>query len=328
MSSTVLYNVPGYTTAFPVNKGVVTIVPDGDIFTPDAKLEGSLNPNRKLIDAATYSVTFKPGYIYRIENYFNTSGGLWEAITLFNPKNDDFYYSYRYTIGESSGFSDLLYFDTETTLSLNIYNRINYDSGVYRVQLYADAIPYKKIAGSTTKLDTYEISDSKSAYAIATRDGHFILMKGIGGYEIDSIERVKFTDTTIAFDITGNAGQAYRLYQAAFDRKPDLSGLGYWINDMDKGSNLTKIAAGFMQSPEFQKLYGANPSTTTLVTNFYQNVLHRAPDKAGFDYWADQLNTGKITAAGALASFCESTENQAIVIGAIKNGIEFTQWLG
>ena len=33
----------------------------------------------------------------------------------------------------------------------------------------------------------------------------------------------------LALDINGTAGQVYRLYQAAFDRKPDLVGLGYWI---------------------------------------------------------------------------------------------------
>ncbi len=145
---------------------------------------------------------------------------------------------------------------------------------------------------------------------------------------LTNVERLQFSDTYIALDIAGTAGQAYRLYQAAFDRKPDLAGLGYWIKDMDKGTSLTTVAAGFFQSSEFQKLYGSNPNTTTLITNFYQNVLHRAPDQAGFDYWAGELNTGKITPAGALASFCESTENQALVIGSIQNGIEYTPWLG
>ena len=142
-----------------------------------------------------------------------------------------------------------------------------------------------------------------------------------------NLERLLFSDVSIALDISGTAGQAYRLYQAAFGRKPDLVGLGYWIKDMDKGSSLTTVAAGFFQSPEFQKLYGNNPTTMTLITNFYQNVLHRAPDQAGFDYWANEFNTGKITPAGALASFCESTENQALVIGAIQNGIEYSSWL-
>jgi hypothetical protein len=34
----------------------------------------------------------------------------------------------------------------------------------------------------------------------------------------------------VALDVDGAAGQAYRLYQAAFDRAPDKNGLGYWIN--------------------------------------------------------------------------------------------------
>ncbi len=145
---------------------------------------------------------------------------------------------------------------------------------------------------------------------------------------IINVERVQLNDKMVAFDLEGTAGQMYRLYQAAFDRKPDAAGLGYWIADMDKGSSLLTVAAGFFLSPEFQKLYGANPSTTTLITNFYLNVLHRAPDQAGFDYWNKELSSGVGTPASALASFCESTENKAQVLGSIQNGIEYNLWLG
>ncbi|MFZ6733734.1 DUF4214 domain-containing protein [Undibacterium sp. Ji42W] len=181
-----------------------------------------------------------------------------------------------------------------------------------------------------TGLDTVIMAGNASNFAITPVGPAFQLRVKSSG-DIDSlfnVERLQFSDKSVALDINGTAGQAYRLYQAAFGRKPDLEGLGYWIKDMDKGSSLTTVAAGFFQSAEFQKLYGANPSTTTLITNFYQNVLHRAPDQAGFDYWNNQLSKGQITAAGALASFCESTENQAQVIGTIQNGIEFKLWLG
>ncbi len=181
-----------------------------------------------------------------------------------------------------------------------------------------------------TGMDTVIMAGNASNFAITPVGSAFQLRVKSNG-DIDSlfnVERLQFSDKSIALDINGTAGQAYRLYQAAFGRKPDLEGLGYWIKDMDKGSSLTTVAAGFFQSAEFQKLYGANPSTTTLITNFYQNVLHRAPDQAGFDYWNNQLSKGQITAAGALASFCESTENQAQVIGTIQNGIEFKLWLG
>jgi hypothetical protein len=165
-----------------------------------------------------------------------------------------------------------------------------------------------------------------------TKNGASYIVKDMTGAEgtdtLINVELLKFDDNYLSFDTAGIAGQAYRLYQAAFDRKPDLAGLGYWINDMENGSSLTTVASGFFSSAEFQKLYGKNPNTNTLITNFYQNVLHRTPDKAGFDYWVSSIDTGKISAAGALASFCESTENQAMVIAAIQNGIEYIGWAG
>ncbi|MFZ6874164.1 DUF4214 domain-containing protein [Undibacterium sp. Di27W] len=181
-----------------------------------------------------------------------------------------------------------------------------------------------------TGLDTVVLAGQSSAYTVKQVGAAYQLRVNASGDtdNLSNVERIQFADKAMALDISGTAGQAYRLYQAAFGRKPDLEGLGYWIKDMDKGSSLTTVAAGFFQSPEFQKLYGVNPSNTTLITNFYQNVLHRAPDQPGFDYWNNQLSKGVITAAGVLASFCESAENQAQVIGSIQNGIDYKVWLG
>jgi hypothetical protein len=146
---------------------------------------------------------------------------------------------------------------------------------------------------------------------------------------VSNVERVQFTDQNIALDINGVGGQAFRVYQAAFNRQPDLAGLGYWINDLDHGLTLTNVAGGFFQSAEFVALYGSStPTDNVLITKLYQNVLHRQPDQAGFDYWASQLKIGGITQAGVLASFSESPENQVQVLGSIQNGIEYTVWLG
>ncbi|MCH8618319.1 DUF4214 domain-containing protein [Undibacterium sp. TS12] len=178
--------------------------------------------------------------------------------------------------------------------------------------------------------DVLLIKENRAAFTIkkGSSDVKFINNSTNDVTSVINVERVQLNDKVVAFDFDGVAGQAYRLYQAAFDRKPDAAGLGYWIADMDKGSSLSTVAAGFFQSAEFQKLYGANPSTTTLITNFYQNVLHRAPDQAGFDYWNKELSSGVSTPQTALASFCESVENKAQVLAAIQDGIEYTMWLG
>ncbi|MFZ6746051.1 S8 family serine peptidase [Undibacterium sp. JH2W] len=175
-------------------------------------------------------------------------------------------------------------------------------------------------------LDTALYGSARSNYVISKNGSNFTVTDSStvnGTDSLSNIERLVFSDAAVALDINGVAAQAYRIYQAAFARKPDLAGLGYWIADMDKGSSLTTVAAGFFQSKEFQNLYGVNPGNDKLITLLYANVLHRAPDQAGMDYWRAELNSGHITAAGVLASFSESQENQLQVIGSIQNGIDY-----
>jgi Domain of unknown function (DUF4214) len=140
------------------------------------------------------------------------------------------------------------------------------------------------------------------------------------------VERLQFSDTSFALDIDGAAGQAYRIYQAAFNRTPDAGGLGFWINAKDNGSSLRDIALGFTQSSEFKSLYGANPTNSEIVTQFYANVLHRAAEQGGFNFWLGVLDTKADTVAGVLAAFSESAENQAGVIDIIGNGFSYTHF--
>ena len=144
---------------------------------------------------------------------------------------------------------------------------------------------------------------------------------------LSNVERLKFSDTNLALDINGNAGAAYRIYQAAFDRKPDVGGLGFWISQIDKGASLQSVAQGFIGSAEFQKLYGSSPTNAAFVDGLYHNVLHRAGEQGGVDYWIGVLNSGT-SRADVLAGFSESAENKAGVIGSIQNGIEYKEWLG
>ena len=140
---------------------------------------------------------------------------------------------------------------------------------------------------------------------------------------LSGVERIKLNDVMVGLDIDGVGGKAYRIYKAAFDRTPDAGGLGFWIAAMDKGATLQSVAAGFVKSAEFASLYGANPDNLSLVTRMYTNVLDRAPDQAGLDFWVDLLDRKVITGFEALAEFSESPENYAAVIGQIQHGFFF-----
>jgi len=138
-----------------------------------------------------------------------------------------------------------------------------------------------------------------------------------------SIERVQFSDGILAFDIAGNAGQAYRLYQAAFHRTPDTEGLSYWIKEMDKGVRLNAISDSFIHSPEFARVYGdqSTVSNGRFAELLYVNTLGRVSDQQGFDYWVNKLNTNQTNRADLLAFFSESNENKANVDPHIHDGI-------
>lgn len=138
---------------------------------------------------------------------------------------------------------------------------------------------------------------------------------------LSNVERIQFSDKTLALDISGNAGQAYRVYQAAFDRTPDNGGLKYWLSVLDGGAGLDTVASGFLGSQEFKTLYGSAPSHADYVSRLYSNVLHRTPDQDGYDYWVNLLNSGQISNVVALVQFSESAENQLMVLGAIQDGI-------
>lgn len=173
--------------------------------------------------------------------------------------------------------------------------------------------------------DTALYAAARANFSISKTGDTVSVTDNTGALGIDSlqgIERIKFNDSGVAFDIDGIAGKAYRIYQAAFDRIPDLGGLGFWIKAMDSGVSLKQVAQGFVASAEFTSLYGSNPSMESVVTKLYNNVLHRAPEQGGYDFWVNALKQG-VPLADVLSSFSESPENQAQVIGRISAGIEF-----
>jgi len=171
---------------------------------------------------------------------------------------------------------------------------------------------------------TYQGSRSGFVFASAGGDISTVAKAGGGSDTLTGVERVFFADGgAVALDADGAAGQTYRLYQAAFDRKPDVGGFGYWLYNMDNGVSIDAVAAAFMTSSEFITLYGAAPSAQEFVSRLYSNVLHRAPEQEGYDFWVNAV-AGGFSRSAVLAMFAESAENQAQVIGSIEQGMDYT----
>jgi hypothetical protein len=193
--------------------------------------------------------------------------------------------------------------------------------------IHAGAVTGGRHIDALDGLDTVSYAGARAGFTVLRgASGVTVADKAGAGDTLVDVERIAFADAALAFDIAGSAGQAYRLYAAAFDRVPDSAGLGYWIGMMDSGLGLKEAAAAFAGSAEFASLYGANASDAGFVELLYDNVLHRAAEGAGRQFWIDALSIHGVARAEVLAHFSESGENQAQVIGAIQNGIEYLPW--
>jgi hypothetical protein len=193
-----------------------------------------------------------------------------------------------------------------------------------------DTAIYSGAASSyTIQLGSSNTTSATIADKTANRDGTDTL---------SNIERLKFLvadavsgSNGVALDIGKDqtAGSDYMLYKAAFNRTPDVAGLGFWISKMDGGMSFDTVAQNFVNSAEFKTAFGgSNPSVNTLVTKLYNNVLIRNPDGGGLAFWQEKLSTGGWTVANVLGYFATSPENVTNVTPLIANGIPYQEWVG
>lgn len=120
------------------------------------------------------------------------------------------------------------------------------------------------------------------------------------------------------------------LYEAALNRdgEIDLPGLNFYI-DVTERDNLTDefLARDLMTSDEFTTAFGdANTlSNADFLEQIYLNVLDRASDPEGRQFYLDLLNDGTITKALALADIAVSPENTVESVGVLRGLYEETE---
>ena len=116
------------------------------------------------------------------------------------------------------------------------------------------------------------------------------------------------------------AAEVARLYDTAFGRRPDPTGLTDWTHLLDSGTDtLLQVAQGFTGSQEFLDVYGAL-TNSQFVQQLYLNALHRPADPTGLSNWTSLLTSGA-TRAQVVLDFSESPEHIADMGPYINQGI-------
>ncbi|PHV05664.1 hypothetical protein CSQ96_19735 [Janthinobacterium sp. BJB412] len=228
------------------------------------------------------------------------------------------------TLGSAGQWNDLSQHD-------KLWSLIEYETPSFDVKgtaaadlIDADPHGHSKIDGGAG-LDTVRVHFKQDDYALSRDAEGLHLLGQDADVDLNNVERVQFDDAAIAFDVGAGAvgGMAFRLYQAAFDRAPKMSGLGFWIAALDHGTSLAEVAHAFVTSTEFIDTNGSALTPHEFVLKMYDNVLHRAPLEAGLNFWTNAMAGGS-SQAEVLAAFSESLENQAQVAELVAQGVAYT----
>jgi uncharacterized protein YjiK len=160
--------------------------------------------------------------------------------------------------------------------------------------------------GGGVNIASYTGASKNFEVSIAAHQQVFTVKDRLGAEGQDTVSHVQFVhfadqtlDATILAKAANLAPSSFAplidLYSAYLNRAPDALGLDYWASRLGDGMSLTDIAKSFFASAEATTTRPAGQSFTALVTSAYNDILDRAPDTPGLNYWVAELQAGRMT---------------------------------
>jgi methionine-rich copper-binding protein CopC len=184
-------------------------------------------------------------------------------------------------------------------------------------------------AGSTTisfdglaGIDTVNFAKAHSAYTVTPTATGFTVSDGTAVDNLANIERLHFTDTSLALDLSGHAGDTAKILGAVFGssslQNPQYVGIG--LSLLDGGTSYESL----MQLALNVRL-GANASHAAVVDLLYTNVVGSAPPAGDEAYYVGLLDSGALTPAAlaVLAANTDMNQSHIDLVGLAHTGIAF-----
>ena len=177
-------------------------------------------------------------------------------------------------------------------------------------------------------LDAAVFTRTRSTYAGTHTGDHFAVFDTATG-ELDTllgVERLTFSDFSIAFDLNGAAGMTAKLIGAVFGppfvHNRELAGTGLRL--FDSGQSYEQVAAMAVSSDGFAALAGAHDNTA-FVNYVFGNVVGRAPTPSERAFFIGLLDSGAHTQATLAVLAAENDVNrQAIdLVGLQQSGLDY-----
>jgi Ca2+-binding RTX toxin-like protein len=177
-------------------------------------------------------------------------------------------------------------------------------------------------------LDTVVYSGPMERYTVNKTGNRYVISEPTGSDDTDyliNIERLQFSNTKVALDMTGNAGDAARLIGALLGPSyvKDKALAGVVIGLLDQNYSTQTIATLGLGTSTYIGLAGSS-SNEDFVKHVFKNVIGRPPAEAELQTYVGMLSAGTSQAALAvMAADTEFTAEKIGLAGLVLNGWEF-----
>lgn len=167
----------------------------------------------------------------------------------------------------------------------------------------------------------FAVFDAPASAINKTSDGWLV-----NGDSLLNIERLEFSDTVVALDITGNAGIVAKLLGATFGKESisNKALVGVALSYLDAGLSYPAL----MELAINAKL-GATANNADIVEMIYTNVVGAPPSGNDLAFFTDWLDKGVYTKAsfGLLAADTELNIVNVGLVGLASTGLEYTPYV-
>lgn len=138
------------------------------------------------------------------------------------------------------------------------------------------------------------------------------------------VERLKFADASIAFDLNANAGSVARVMGAVLGRESlqNKALVGYALGVLDGGVDVQSLI-----SQALRYALGASFSIEAEVRLLYKNLMQVEPDGKEIMYWSDKVTGGELTLQTLALTAAASTVNAVNInlVGLTDTGLGYIQ---
>lgn len=173
-------------------------------------------------------------------------------------------------------------------------------------------------------IDTAIFTTTRSSYTVIRTSFGFSVSGGFDGVDsLTGIERLHFTDTNLALDVSGNAGITAKILGAVFGASSvaNHAYVGIGLDYLDAGMSYSDLMLFALNAR-----LGVGFSNADEVNLLYQNLVGVLPSTENLNYYVGMLNSGQHTQASLAVMAADLDINTVNInlIGLQQTGIEYS----